>query len=59
MVSIAEETSEANCQNLGEHLEHQLAGLFLKIQTLLHIPEKICSGYLSANSVSSVATFVQ
>lgn len=38
--NLSEETSETNSQNLGNLLEHNLAALFLNMQTVLHIPEK-------------------
>ena len=34
------ETPEAESQHLWEDLEHNLAALFLKMQTVLHVPEK-------------------
>lgn len=33
------EASETQSQDLGEQLEHNLAALFLKMQTILHMPE--------------------
>ncbi|KAL6488716.1 hypothetical protein MHYP_G00024570 [Metynnis hypsauchen] len=34
------ETTEAESQHLWKDLEHNLAALFLKMQTVLHVPEK-------------------